>query len=270
MFNQNISKSIKFWSMIGIIIIIIIMALIIMINYSIEGEKKLPYKLSKITIISTAEGVENVKNSENENVEDSQNEENNRAWELNVIQLNDIYISIDKTEFAEEGELLTGVRIENIKITKTPKIGGIKVYMPNSLEGRIYNYTDDYLVQSSLQYTGASHSNSRNLEVGNQGGLVLISFVNNEIGRFVSEENDVEIKHDGTLISKINQLGNGLENTVISEEDLKFSVSFDLVLQIDNKEYAGNVKLDLPCGELIENGKATIEITDFSDVVFKR
>ena len=107
MFNEYVSRTIKFWSMIGLIIIVLIIAGIIMFKYDVEGEKKLPYKLSKITIISTAEGIEDTSDETDEN-----------AWNLNVIQINDVYISIDKTEFANDNQLLSGVRIENIQITK--------------------------------------------------------------------------------------------------------------------------------------------------------
>lgn len=254
MFNESLSRTIKFWTMIGIVVIILIVAGIIMLKYNIEGEKKLPYKLTKITIISTAEGIE-----------DTTNEGDGNAWNLDIYQINDIYISIDKTEYADKNQVLTGVRIENIKIIKQPNIGAIKTYMPNSLDGRIYNYVDEYLVENKLQYIGASKSNSRTLEVGNQGGIALISFVNTELGKFETIQENIEIKHDGTLISKIKDTQNNIE-----EQDLKFSVSFDLIIQIDNIEYKGTINLELPCGNIIENGTATKEITDFSDVIFKR
>ena len=46
----------------------------------------MPFKLSKITIISTAEGIE-----------DSQND-NNVKWKLNILQNNDLYFTISKNE----------------------------------------------------------------------------------------------------------------------------------------------------------------------------
>lgn len=301
MFKDHFSKTIKFWCLVGIIIVAIAIALIIMLKYSLEGETKMPYKLSKITIISTAKGIENV-----------QDEVSANAWSLDVVQLNDIYISIDKTEFAKEDQFISSVRIENFKITKSPNHGRIKIYMPNSLDGELYNYTDDFLVQNSLQYNGASKSNSQTLEVGSQGGLVLISFLNTELGKFISSNISDEIMQNGTLITKINEAYNttssteetqntinesSLENnttntnsnitssenttdasseisnkefTPITEEDLKFSVSFDLIIKVNKTEYKGTVNLDLPVGEILENGAASLEITDFSNVIFKR
>lgn len=259
MFNEYISRAIKFWSMIGVIIIVLIIAGIIMLKYNVEGEKKLPYKLSKITMISTAEGIEDTSDETDEN-----------AWNLNVIQINDVYISIDKTEFADEKQLLSGVRIENIQVTKSPKRGGVRIYMPSSTDGRLYNYTNDYLVQSTLQYKGASKSNPKTLEIGNQGGLALISFSNTELGKFKSIEKNVEIRHDGTLICKINDFSDTNYTQPIVEQDIEFCVSFDLIIKIDNNEYKGTVNLNLPCGNVIVDGTGTMEITDFSDVVFKK
>lgn len=259
MFNEYVSRTIKFWSMIGLIIIVLIIAGIIMFKYDVEGEKKLPYKLSKITIISTAEGIEDTSDETDEN-----------AWNLNVIQINDVYISIDKTEFAKENQLLSGVRIENIQVTKSPARGGVRIYMPISTEGRLYNYSNDYLVQSTLQYKGASKSNPKTLEIGNQGGLALISFSNTQLGKFKSVEKNVEIRHDGTLVSKINEFLDVNNTATITQQDIEFSVSFDLVIKIDNNEYKGTVSLDLPCGNVITDGTGTVEITDFSNVVFKK
>lgn len=256
MFKENVSKTIKFWSMIGIIIIAVIIAGSFMFKYSVEGEKKLPYKLSKITIISTAEGIDDIENKITET-----------PWNLKILQINDLYISIDKTEYAKQNQELRSVKIENIKITKSPKRGGIKIFMPDSSDGRLFNYTNDSLVQSTLQYKGASKSNPKTLEVGKQGGSVIISFANTELGKFVSAEKDVEIKHDGTIISRINS---STSEEPITGEDIKFSVSFDLIMKIDENEYKGTVILDLPIGDIITNGTGTQEITDLSDVVFKK
>lgn len=252
MIRENVSRAIKFWTTIGVIIVVLVIAGIIILKYNMEGETRLPYKLTKISIISTAEGIEDTSDETDEN-----------AWNLNVIQINDLYISIDRTEFAKE-ELLTGLRIENIEIVKSPMRGHVKPYMPNSLDGRVYNYINDYLVQDKLQYTGAAKSNSKTLEIGNKGGLALISFANTDLGNFTSTEGNAEIKHDGTLLSKINS------TEPLKEEELKFSVKFDLIIQIDNNSYKGTVQTDLPCGDLMEKGTAILEVTDFSNVVFKK
>jgi len=254
--NDNFVRTIKFWCMIGSIIIVIIIAGILIFKYNVEGEKKMAYKLSKITIISTAEGVE-----------DTLDETDQNTWNLKILQNNDVFFTIDKTEFAKENNDLKGVRIENIQVVKKPKLGSTRIYMPNSTEGKLYNYTNDYIVNSTLQYNGAEKNNPKTLEISKDGGIALISFVNSEIGNFKSTEKNIEIKHDATLIPKINDLTN---YSGILSEDLKFSVQFDLVIKIDNNEYKGTVKLDLPNGDILTNGKSTLEIKDFSKVVFKR
>ena len=74
-----------------VIILVILIAGIIIMKYNVEGETNMPYKLSKITIVSTAEGVEN--------------EEAQEKWNLSIFQNNDLYFSIEKN------------RILNIRLT---------------------------------------------------------------------------------------------------------------------------------------------------------
>ena len=47
--------------------------------------------------------------------------------------------------------------------------------------------------------------------------------------------------------------------------------SFDLIIELDDgKKYSGNVEINFDCNGLIENGKSQTEITDFSNIIFKR
>ena len=145
------------------------------------------------------------------------------------------------------------------KIVTKPEIGEIKAYMPNSSDGRIYQYKDEYIITDKLEYIGSNTNNARTLEIGNQGGNVLMSFVNNGIGIYESND-DVIIKHDGSLINKLGK----------TKENLNFSVSFDLVIKVSNKSYRTNINLDLPCGDIIQEGTSTYEITDTDRFIFKR
>ena len=52
---------------ISVLLVVIIVVILIIIQYQIEGEKNMPYQLSKITIISTAEGEQNTENPEMKN-----------------------------------------------------------------------------------------------------------------------------------------------------------------------------------------------------------
>lgn len=225
--------------------VIILLVAIIMIRYNVEGDKNMPFNLSKIIIISTAEGSET---------------EGEEKWNFNVYQNNDVYIYIDKNEdYRGEEKILKSLKIENISITKAPLKGEVKAYMPNSVEGRIFSYDENYIIDGSLEYKGAEESNSQTLEIGSNGGRALIRFSNTGLGKYSSDSDD-EIIHDGTLLSKI-----GANN-----EDTQFEIAFDLVINVDTCSYRANISLELPCGEILEEGTCSLEKTDMSDVIFKR
>ena len=132
--------------------------------------------------------------------------------------------------------------------------------MPSSLDGEKYKYTDDYIVSQSLTYRGAEESNYKTLQISKNGGNIGISFANKELGTYSSGE-DTEITYNGTMLSKLG----------IANENVKSKVSFDLVIELDDgKKYSGSVEIDLSCDGLVENGTTQTEITDFSNVVFKR
>lgn len=245
--EDNIKKAIKASLSIVLLAVILVIVVIIIMKYDVEGERNMPFKLSKITIISTAEGIE-----------DSQNE-NNAKWKLNILQNNDLYFTISKNEKYNKEDIIESIRIENIKIESAPKIGEIKAYMPNSSDGRIYQYKDEYVITDKLEYIGSNTNNAKTLEIGNQGGNILISFVNDGIGTYESNDDDI-IKHDGSLINKLGK----------EKEDLNFSVSFDLVIKVKNKSYRSNINLSLPCGDIIQEGTSTYEITDTEKFIFKR
>lgn len=131
--------------------------------------------------------------------------------------------------------------------------------MPNSLEGRLFSYDKEYMLEENkLTYRGASKSNAKTLEIGNQGGTAVVRFSNTKIGDYISNE-DEEIKHDGSLLTK----------TEAQLDDLKFKVEFDFVIHLKNTNYISHINLELPCTtNLIEEGTASEEITD--GFVFKR
>ena len=245
--KTSMKDLIKMIALISILLIVIIVVIMIVIQYQIEGEKDMPYKLSKITIISTAEGEQNT-----ENIEET------AKWNLSVNQNNDVYFFIDKKS-AKDDEFIENVTIENINITKQPLKGNIKMYMPSSVEGRTFLYDDSYIIDGKLEYKGGKTSNPKILEIGSQGGSAILRFSNTQIGKFISNEN-IEVKHDGTLISKVG----------INEDEVKFQVNFDLIIQINGIKYKSNIYLDLPCNNLCTEGTTTKEITDMSNIVFKR
>ena len=216
---------------ISVLMVVIIVVILIIIQYQIEGEKNMPYQLSKITIISTAEGEQN-----------TENPEESSKWNLSVNQNNDVYFFIDKN--TDKDELLDSVTIDNIKVTKQPTKGVVKVFMPNSLEGRTFTYDASYLVENGLEYKGGKTSNPKTLEICNQGGSAVIRFANTNVGNFVSNDD--------------------------TEEETKFQVNFDFIIQANKIKYKTNITLSLPCENLLTEGTSNKEITDMSGIFFKR
>ena len=190
MITEEKKQTIKLVIAIFILVLILSLAVICMIIYEVEGETNMPFKLSKIVAIGTAEGIEKEKGKE--------------KWNFAIYQNNDIYFYIDQNEQAAESQdiLIKNVAISNIQITNKPQIGTIKAYMPNSKAGRLYSYEDQFLVQEKLEYKGASQSSSTNLEIGSKGGTALIRFSNANIADYTSDK-DEQIVHDGTWIKKV-------------------------------------------------------------------
>lgn len=233
--------------------LIIILVATVMIRYEVEGDKNLPFNLSKIILISTAEG------NEQENDDEDDSEEETR-WDFDVEQNNDVYIYFDKNEeYKGDEKTIKNLTIENITIVQTPELGEIVAYMPNSVDGRIFENSEEYLVTDTLTYTGATESNPQTLEIGRNGGSALIRFSNIGIGNYTSDTEE-EITHDGSLLQKME----------ISNEEIQFVVSFDLVVTVENCKYRANISLEMPCGDITEEGTCSLEKTDMSDVIFKR
>ena len=95
--------------------------------------------------------------------------------------------------------------------------------MPNSTDGRTFVYSDDFEVKDKLEYKGAEKSNTKALQIGNQGGSIAIRIANTNLAQYAS--NEEEVKHDGTLIAKA-----GIKN-----EQLKFDVEMDVINNDKNK-----------------------------------
>ena len=74
-------------------------------------------------------------------------------------------------------------------------------------------------------------------------------------------KNNESVIYNGSLLSAIN----------VSNDDLKFEISFDLTITLDNNiSFTGTFNLALPAGDVINEDEPYIKIKDFSDVVFKR
>lgn len=285
MVRESIKQKIKFSIAIFVVLVAIAFAIFTVLKYQVEGEKVVPYKIGKIIVISSASTTENTKKAdetnkngegesqepiaenaeaneattpEGEKAEQTQQEEN-YIWNEKVIQTNDLYIYIDKNNGYKKNEVIKSVKIENIQILQNVKLGKIQVYMPNSLDDGLYKYVNDYIVNSNLTYNGASVDNRKTLEIGNQGGCVCISFANVGLGAYKSNE-EQEIKQGAEILEKMQ----------IANDDLKFKVSFDLVIEVESKSYKTNLVFDLPIDELVGHKETHKEITDLEKVIFKR
>lgn len=234
-----------------ILIICIIVAVAIFVGvtmqrYEIEGEKNMPFELSKIMIFSTAEGFAN--------------EKSDYKWDFNIFQNNDIYISIAKNDDYKKTEIIDKIVIDNFSIDEKPKKGELVVYKPNIETATPFKCDEKYEVKDVLEFTGETEANVEKLQIANQGGMIIFRISNKNLHRYQSND-DKTIVHDGTLLAKAN----------IKNEDIKCKVSFDITIELKSeKKYKGTITLELPEGNILKNGQESLEITNFDDVVFKR
>lgn len=229
---------------ITIIVMILAVVFSIMIKYDVEGEKKLPFSISKILLVSTVNG--NV-------VDDPEN-----IWNIDISQINDIYMYIEKT--IDDEETIKEIKIENFIVNKAPQKGDIKILRPTGELSNLYTYSEQNYLDSSITYQGGAIDDLKSLEISNNGGILSFRCALENLGKYVSNENE-EIIYDGNL----------LKNLEISVDELFFNLGFDIIITTsDNISYKGTLNLDMPINTIIEEGSSNIEITDFSDVVFKR
>lgn len=237
------TKSFHICMIMVIIVVILFIVGMLVLRYSVEGETNMPFNLSKIVIISTQEGID-----------DGQT---NTRWSFDVHQSNDIYLYIDKNEAYDKTEIIKSVRVDNFQIeaNNTEKI---KLYKPDTEEENvIFKYDDKNIIQN-LEYTGDVESDLKNLKIANQGGIIAFRCSNNNVTKYQSDEE--EINHSELL-----------KKAGIVEDDLKVNLTFHLTIILESgKEYQAEIKIELPTGNVIEEGSTSTEITDLEDVVFKR
>lgn len=233
----------KFLFFSAIIIMLLIVAFII-IQYDAEGEKSLPFSLSKILLVSTVNG--------------DINDDPNNIWNIDISQVNDIYVYINKTQDVDE--TIKEIKLENFIVNSNPQKGTIKLLRPTGELSNLYTYSEQDYLNSEIIYQGGAIDDMKALEIANTGGMLGFRIALNELGNYVSNENE-EIIYDGNL----------LKNLGISLEEIKFSMSFDIIITTsDNISYKGTVNIDMPIDTIIEEGSSHKEITDFSNVIFKR
>lgn len=232
--------------MVALIVIAILFVVgVVSLKYNVEGEGNLPFYVSKISIISNVEGFD---------VEDNENK-----WNLQVNQNNDIYLYIKKNDEYKDTEIIESVKLNNFNIEQNSKIGEIKLLKPDSnIESVIFKNTTENEV-NEIEYIGDMDSNIKEMKISNQGGLVVFRYAINNIGNYISND-DEEINHS-ELLKKLD----------VNNDDLKFKVTFDICITLNSgKAYKSNISLELPVNDIVNQGTQSTELTDLENIVFKR
>jgi hypothetical protein len=246
MANQRFSRKIFNICILAVIIVIIIfIALMFALHYDVNGETNMPFQISKISVISTVDG-QDVENSDNK-------------WDINVIQNNDIYLYIEKNEGYSKQEIIDSVKIDNFIVKQLPTIGEIKIYKPSVNDMALFQNSEENIIESVV-FNGATSTDTRNLEISNQGGVISFRCANNNVGNYISND-DEEINYDN-LLNKLN----------ITEDAIATKISFNVTINLNSGKAfkAENIELQLPNSGIIDNGTTGKEYTDLQEIVFKR
>lgn len=239
--RKNLVKRCLFLVVLAVIFLFVIL---IMARYEEEGEKQIPFNIAKMLIVSSVNGV--------------QNTESEHVWDIDVSQVNDIFVYIERNK--NEDETIKEIVFENFK-TYPEDMSNIRIYRPTGELEKLYLYSTEDYKEKSIAFLGTVKDDMKNLEIANIGGMCGFRLSNENLGKFVSDEETEEIIYDGRLLEKIG----------ILNENVKLKLAFDIIIKTDDGiNYRGNVVVDMPGDGLIEEGKTTIEINDFENVIFKR
>lgn len=229
-------------------ILVIVMAItviaIMLLKYSVEGEKDMPYIIKQMVIISSANG------------ENTQTDEN--KWNINIYQNSDIYLEIARNTEYRTNENLKSVKIEELQITgnntHTPNI-----YLPAKEGEKVFEYTEENIAVDKIDYIIDSAKNTKERKLTTEGGILALSVCYPQIGTYKS--NEEKITYDGTLLNKIG----------ITNEDIKSTIKFNLVIETEtNKKYKAEISLELPQEDITQTGISKTENYNLSNIIFKR
>ena len=146
------SKMFHIVMLIVIVVAILFVAGIIVLKYNVEGETNMPFKLSKISLISSQEGIDK--------------QATDTKWAFDVSQNNDVYIYIEKNNSYSKTEAIRSVKIENVK-AEGKFNDKFKLYKPDQqIENQIFK--DDPANESQeITYTGDLNTDIKNLKISN-------------------------------------------------------------------------------------------------------
>ena len=126
-------KSFHIVMIITIIAIIFFVVGILILRYNVEGEKNMPFELTKISVISSSDGISK--------------ETVGTRWNFDLYQYNDIYLYIDKNDDYDGTEAISSVLINNI-VVEGQNSDKVKIYKPDSEEEQqIFNNDESNIVQ---------------------------------------------------------------------------------------------------------------------------
>ena len=242
--NQDKKINIGAYILAVILTIALIVVFFMMYKYQVEGEAVPPFKISKMIVVSSAK-------TEKLELIDG-------VYNADIIQNNDIKISIIKNPEYKKEAIIRKITINNIQIDKKQAIGDIEIYRP-SRGAKLYDYKEEYKIQNNLEYVGAQETylKGENLEISNQGGIIEFSIIESNIQKLKYNENET-VKVDGTLLRQI------------GKERLSYKVYFDLIIELESDlKLKTKITLDLPTGDIFENGIETLEETNMK-TIFKR
>ncbi len=243
--SKSLIKKIAF---IVAVVLFLLIALMIVVRYHKVGETSMPFEINKILMVSTVDA---------EKIDDP-----NNLWNIPIDQVNDIYIYIEKNDDTKRERLIKEIVFDNFQITEKPKNGNVVLLKATGdiNTNDLYNKSTEDILSKGLTFIGGEIDDMKGLEIANIGGVCGFRMSLKDLGSFVSTESE-EVIYDGSLLSKID----------IKQEDIRFKTSFDMTIKLDNNiSYKGTINLELPAGNIVEDGKASIEKSDFSDVIFKR
>ena len=243
--HSNISKKIIHILIIVVIIFIILsIAGILILRYEVEGESNVPFRITKISIIESVEGI--------------QKDTTTEKWNFDVNENNDIYIYIEKNEGYNKTEIIDEVKVDNINIEKTNNVGETKIYDSVTEENRMFMNTAENEA-TEIKYIGDLKSNMKEQKISNQGGKIAFRYAINNISQYISNEGE-EINH-----SQLLQL------TGVKAEDIETKLKFNLTIKLrSGKIYQAQIELNIPTEEIIKNGTYGIEIKELENIIFKR
>ena len=243
MINYKIKQYIKIAVTLIIISVLLFLILLVIFKYEIEGEKKenLPFVIEQISLVSTADGLKNQENNE-------------YLWSGELIQVNDIYIKVSKNP--NISGVIENAIIQNVEII-TPQKGNINLTKIIKNEDTSNNYVIEDLKE--YKFTGGKSTSLENLTIANQGGIIGLRAINVNLGTYNS--NDEEINYDGRILN--------IEN--ITNDEIKFKLKFDILIELrDGIKYKTNIELELPVGNILENGVEIREYNNIDNLIYKR